>query len=144
MLVNAISIRQPYAGLIVAGIKMIENRGWKTARFGTLAICATKKPEPPEVFDEMRLKCKKLRVPFPEELCAINGACIGTVEMVGIVYSDHGLARSDQHKQIAWLPLNVARRWWDESCFGWVMRKAKAITPFPVSGKQGLFTLNIN
>lgn len=43
---KALSIRQPWAGLIAAGIKHIENRTWYTAYRGPLAIHASAKPDP--------------------------------------------------------------------------------------------------
>lgn len=40
---KALSIRQPWAGLIVAGLKDIENRDWYTNYRGTVLIHAAKK-----------------------------------------------------------------------------------------------------
>ncbi len=42
---KAICIRQPWASLILSGIKTIETRGWKTNHRGELLIVASKKPQ---------------------------------------------------------------------------------------------------
>lgn len=43
---KAITLNQPYASLIAAGIKTIETRRWRTNHRGPLLICAGKKAFP--------------------------------------------------------------------------------------------------
>jgi hypothetical protein len=43
--IKALSIRQPWAWLIVNGFKDIENRTWPTRQTGTIFIHASKKPD---------------------------------------------------------------------------------------------------
>ena len=43
---KAISIRQPWAWLIVNGYKDVENRTWYTSHRGPLLICASKALDP--------------------------------------------------------------------------------------------------
>ena len=47
MIIKAISIRQPWAQMIVQGFKTIETRIWDTGHRGDLLICSTQKPDWP-------------------------------------------------------------------------------------------------
>lgn len=47
--IKAISIREPWASLILTGKKTIETRTWKTSYRGPLLLCAAKKPNYTEV-----------------------------------------------------------------------------------------------
>lgn len=42
---KAISIKEPWAGLILSGRKTIETRTWSTDHRGDLLLCASKHPE---------------------------------------------------------------------------------------------------
>jgi len=42
---KALSIRQPWAGLIAAGVKTIETRNWRTGYRGQLLICASRQQD---------------------------------------------------------------------------------------------------
>ena len=55
---------QPYADAIVAGVKFVECRNWRTTHRGGLVICSTERPE------------------MPGLLC---GYALGVVELIGIV-----------------------------------------------------------
>ena len=54
---KAITIRQPFAWLIVQGIKPVENRSWETKFRGPLAIHSAKAAMGDEVYAKC---CKKL------------------------------------------------------------------------------------
>jgi hypothetical protein len=43
-MLKCLSIHQPYADLISAGLKTIECRSWQTSYRGDILICSTKKP----------------------------------------------------------------------------------------------------
>ena len=43
-MMKALSVRQPWASMIVSGEKTIETRGWSTYYRGDLLICSTKQP----------------------------------------------------------------------------------------------------
>lgn len=72
---KALSIKEPWAGLIEDGLKTIETRSWKTDYRGKLLLCCSKKPvsnisgyafavvdlvdcRPMVVADECQAKCK--------------------------------------------------------------------------------------
>lgn len=42
---KALSIKEPWAGMILAGLKHIETRTWSTNYRGDLLLCASKKPK---------------------------------------------------------------------------------------------------
>ncbi len=65
----ALSIRQPYAELILRGIKRIEYRSRPTSRRGTIFIYASRTPGPVEAF-----RCLKLQ---PDDLPV--GVIVGSV-----------------------------------------------------------------
>ncbi|MCK4830458.1 ASCH domain-containing protein [bacterium] len=78
---KAISIKQPWASLIISGVKDIENRTWKSDYTGPLLIHASKgwsKSGYDFISDKMDtyVPCKDSHV---------FGAIIGTVDMVGCV-----------------------------------------------------------
>ncbi len=71
----ALSVKQPWAGLIVAGVKSIEVRRWPTARRGRILIHAARIPDPREeaskhISDETR------------PLTQLYGGIIGAVELI--------------------------------------------------------------
>jgi len=77
---KALSVRQPWAYLIVTGEKPVENRGWSSAYFGPLLIHAALTPD----LDGGRWVSEQfpnIRIPPPRELA--YGAIIGGVRMLG-------------------------------------------------------------
>jgi hypothetical protein len=68
---KALSVRQPWASLIVCGLKSIEVRSWSTSYRGRLYIHAAKS------LDEMAMNRFQLEAPP-------TGALLGTVELVKI------------------------------------------------------------
>jgi hypothetical protein len=78
-----LSVRQPYAWAIVAGIKDVENRSWATKIRGRIFIHAGKNNERvDDGLDDLRRKgVRKL----PKEQDMTFGAIIGSVEIVDCV-----------------------------------------------------------
>ena len=138
-ILKAISIRQPYAGLIMAGIKNIENRSWFTNYRGPLAIVSTKSPDAAEWWGPMRERCKRLGVGFPEALCKVNGSILGVVDFNYLVYTDemgHGVT---DHPTLT--DAQVAT-WWNGQDVGFVFEHPRLLsTPIPISGRLGLYNL---
>jgi len=113
---KAISIRQPWASLIVAGIKDIENRSWQTKYRGKLLIHASQK------FDKDGLEMmKKMKIPeiIIETMRDYRGGIIGEVNLVDCV------KKSDSD--------------WFEGPYGFVLENAKVLTFKPCKGKLGIF-----
>lgn len=115
---KAISIRQPWAALIVAGIKDIENRSWPTQFRGRLLIHAAQKIDKAGI--EM-MKKMGLQQPYIDSLLQYTGGIIGEVEVVDCVKkSDSG---------------------WFEGPYGFVLKNAKVLKFKPMKGMLGIFNV---
>jgi hypothetical protein len=112
---KAISIRQPWAYLIVSGVKDIENRSWKTKHRGHILIHAALKIE----WDAV----KSLNIPESEwHLFKENrGGIVGETEIVDCV---------TQSKSV-----------WFEGPFGFVLTNSKKLPFIQTKGKLGIFTI---
>jgi hypothetical protein len=113
---KVISIRNPWANLIVRGIKPVENRTWKTDYRGPLLIHASKK------FDFGGLEW--IYKHFPESLALgdsllFRGGIIGEVEMVDCVSSYLSP--------------------WFFGPYGFLFKNAEELPFIPLRGKLGLF-----
>lgn len=110
----ALTIRQPYAWLIVAGFKPIENRTWSTTYRGRLMIHAAVRLHDhtiAEIEDRYRVRIN------PDDLQ--RGGIIGAVELVDVV---------TQHQSK-----------WFQGPFGWVLQNPKPVSFRAIRGGQGLF-----
>jgi hypothetical protein len=72
---RALTIRQPWAGLIMAGIKTVENRTWQTKHRGLLVVHAGRIDRQPMAEHGHLLGTSPV----------VTGAIIGTVRVVGCV-----------------------------------------------------------
>lgn len=123
-----ISVRQPWAWLIVAGFKDIENRDWFTKQRGRVLIHAAKGMTRDE-YEWCLSTChavSKTR-PFPPDTClpAFNalerGGIIGSVEIVDCV------SKSESP--------------WFFGRYGFVLRDAKPLPFYPCRGQLGFFRI---
>jgi hypothetical protein len=111
-MMRALSIRQPWAGLIVSGAKRLEVRSWPTKHRGPLLVCAG-----------AAVDRNARHLLAGDEL---RGHAIGVVEVVGC------------------RPGTAADA---EACGGfdptgyyvWEFERPRAVEPFPVLGRLGLF-----
>jgi hypothetical protein len=112
---KAITVRQPFAWLIVTGRKDIENRSWPTKYRGPLLIhAAAKFRDWPLSKIENRYG---IRLPPIEEMNC--GGLVGMCELVDCV---------DAHKSK-----------WFEGDYGFVLRNARQIPFVGMAGKLGLW-----
>lgn len=112
---KCLSVKQPWATLIVRGYKDIENRTWDTAYRGSLFIHASKQYDEDEI--SQAISSYRLNPDdFPK------GAVIGVVELKDIV-TEHNSA-------------------WFNGPFGWVFEKPEEIPATPYRGKPSLFELD--
>lgn len=134
---KALSIRQPYAGLIIAGIKNVENRTWAPKHTpGTLAIASTQTPNAAKWWVPMREKCAAIGATFPEALCRVNGSILGTVVFNCVVWlAEDGTPDTDSKTF-------DGSYWWDEESIGFIFEAPRRLlTPIPVTGRLGLYNL---
>ena len=118
MKMMALSVRQPWASLIIEGLKVVENRTWATRYRGPLLIHASKsynKSTRPPIHDTI----KEHPPIFP------LGAIIGIVNLVGCV---------TEHKS-----------YWFEGPYGFVLENAhKFKDPIPYKGRPGMFMVDLS
>ena len=120
----ALSIRQPWAELIVSGRKTIEVRTWTTEYRGPVFIHASK-----SVAEEF--------VPlFPDVFPTYLGGLIGIVDVSSV----------ESFNQATWSrlrPEHLVPGPMPKGAFGWKLEKAKRLLhPVPVRGQLGLFPLS--
>lgn len=124
---KALSVRQPWAWLIVSGCKDIENRSWVTSFRGRIAIHASKKFSTWE-WVRATMLIRFCRIEGPMELFSGGlpkkdeldfGAIVGTVEVVDCVTS------SDSP--------------WFAGPYGFALRKPFECKPIPAKGMLGLW-----
>ncbi len=120
---KALSLRQPFAKLIVDGKKTIEIRNWNTSFRGKFLIHAAKKV----MWDD----CKKLKVD-PNRMFV--GAVIGSAELVDVkIYENKKDFRRDFDKHLA------DNKYFDKPCYGFVLKNAERIKAFEYKGMLGFF-----
>jgi hypothetical protein len=116
--VKALSVKQPWASLIMSGRKTLEIRGVAIKYRGPLAICSSQVPDKAAV---ARLDCT-----------GPLGAFLGTVQVVGCRPFTNPL---DQ--ELALVGLDPARK-----LFAWeLFDPQKLRIPPPIKGALGLFDL---
>lgn len=110
---KTLSIRQPWAHLIVTGRKDIENRTWSTDHRGPLLIHAAQKPDPQwdEIARYFGLTLARDAVRY--------GGIVGKVQLVDVVQ------RSPSR--------------WFTGPYGWVLTDAQQLPFRPLRGQLYLF-----
>lgn len=120
---HAISVRQPWGHLIVAGYKDIENRTWHTPHRGRLLIHAAVKHDPADFHDTLE-KLRRLDYDIDRDQfmhdCNVFGGIIGAVTVADITES------SDSP-------------WYLPGNFAWHLADPKPLPFFPCTGRLGLF-----
>lgn len=82
---KAISIRQPWAWLIVNGYKDIENRSWDTNYRGLVLIHASSKPVSPEDYLAALTIARSLGIELPGRKDFDYGGIVGHATITGTV-----------------------------------------------------------
>lgn len=115
---KALSIRQPFAWLIVEGHKEVENRSWSTRYRGPVLIHAGLSRSDFND-EEAEYIAKKYRVSIPHEL--VFGGIVGVVDLVDCVEKS-------------------SSRWHVAGKMGWVLANPRKLSFRPCKGALGLFT----
>jgi hypothetical protein len=114
---KALSVRQPWAWLIVAGYKDVENRSWRTDYRGRLLIHASQTADK-WAMGAYQEQAEEYGYDLPDEYP--TGAIVGSVELVDCV---------EQYDSE-----------WFEGPIGWILDKPEAFaSPIPAKGKLGLW-----
>lgn len=114
---KVIVVRQPWAWLIVNGIKDIENRSWRTCYRDPLLIQASARKPSKREMEIYRMFARKRGVKLPDKF-----------EFGGIV----GSAQLDDC-------VDKSRSKWFEGPVGWVVSKPEKLPFAPLKGRLGLF-----
>lgn len=127
--VYALSIKQPWAGLIVHGRKSIEVRRWATQRRGRILVHAARIPDPRAAAWEW--VTSDLRV-----ACAQVGGIIGSADLTDCrAYRHRREFESDGDRH-----LNDPS-WYQTPLYGFVFNNAKPLPFRPLSGWMRFFTV---
>lgn len=144
---KCLSIRQPWAGLIVLGLKDIENRTWGTSYRGEIAIHAGKRMDDDmaEDLDHKRTMnpFERIRVRLWDRVFAdgyndwrqhpafARGAIVGTAHIV------------ECKEKPASAQAATVEFWGQEGAIWWRLDRAKTLTePIPWRGRLGLFNVS--
>jgi hypothetical protein len=118
----ALSVRQPWAELIVSGKKSIEIRRWQRSYRGRIWIHAAKH------VDEALDLHFGLRDPF-------RGGFIGSAEITSI-------ETIDERRWEAWRSLHLDRGPFQDELFAWVLAHSRRLAwPVAAPGDVGLFSV---
>jgi hypothetical protein len=123
----ALSLKQPWAALVVGGVKSVEIRSWPTARRGPILIHAAGSPDPraqawEQVPDEL------------SDLADLNGGILGACELVDCrLYRTAEAFAADRH-----LHLNDPGWFQDQVLYGFTLHNPVR-TPFRPYGGQVRF-----
>lgn len=124
---KTITVRQPWAWLIVNGYKTVENRTWSTDYRGPLAIHAGHKVEQ-RVLRAVRQVAEANGTPLSasdEAEMRIVGALVGVVDLVDCTTT---VTESED------------LQWWEPDMIGWLLRNPRPLAaPLPMPGRLGLF-----
>jgi len=122
---QALSIQQPWAWLIVEGIKDIENRNWPTAFRGPFLVHAGKRFDK-AAYEWLRMQPMfsddRIRLPLPTEYR--RGGIIGKVDLVGCVTAHDSL--------------------WFHGRYGFVLKNPATLPFLEFPGKLGWFSVPMN
>lgn len=113
---KALSIRQPWAWLIIHRFKDVENRGWKTSFRGWFLVHA------PQKFDAAGYEWVKSRFPsllMPQAHEFERGGIVGLARLVDCV--------------------EMSSSPWFEGPYGFVLKDARPVPFFLMPGKLGFF-----
>ena len=151
---RALSLHQPWASFVAAGFKTIETRSWGTTYRGPIAIHAAKTtkslPHAEEHFDALL----ELRQAFgcdPRDFRWPHGAVVAYADLVDCLWVEgsagnviHGRSGAGQvPKEIRVDPREFVLGDLSVGRVAWVLRDVrKLVTPVPLRGQQGLWTLD--
>jgi hypothetical protein len=128
---KALSVRQPYAYLLVTGIKTCENRSWTTHHRGTLVIHAGAKPMTKEDWEWLDDIHKELGEPPPDR----NDFLLRTGGIVGAVYLADVVTAPDPDWELGW---------WDGESLAWMISACQRVDEFlPLKGRLNLFAVEL-
>jgi hypothetical protein len=117
---RTLSIRQPWAWLIVSGLKDIENRDWETLYRGRVLVHAGV-TMPRRYYDEVQQWVgDEFNIQLPEPELLERGGIVGLATIAGCVRESES-------------------RWFNPGGFGFQMRDARPLPFYPCKGQLKFF-----
>lgn len=125
----ALSVRQPWAALLAAGVKSVEVRTWRTTRRGRLLIHAGKLPdERPEAWDWVTTPELRAATEF-------RGGIVGLGELTGCLsYPTRTAFEADRGRH-----LNQPDWFVDAGLYGFTFRDLRPVAFHPCVGNTFFF-----
>ncbi|MBI4146969.1 ASCH domain-containing protein [Candidatus Woesearchaeota archaeon] len=118
---KALSLKQPWAELVVSGRKTIELRNWETRFRGEFLVHASKNPNK-----------KAMELLGYKELPL--GSIVGKATLVDVKhYKNMDEFNSDANKHFA------TPGWYDDKAKGFILKNASRLEPKPLKGKLNFF-----
>lgn len=111
--ITTLTVRQPWAWAIAAGLKTVENRTWATTHRGPLLIHAGKSRA--SMGEAGRLPSLPADLPFGVAMCVVD--LIDCVPLADV----------------------PAGETFAEGPWCWILRNPRAVEPVPIKGRLGLF-----
>ncbi|HVC58350.1 MAG TPA: ASCH domain-containing protein [Candidatus Acidoferrales bacterium] len=124
---KCLSVKQPYADLIVKGLKTVELRSWNTNYRGELLIHASSEPDK-----------EGMRRFNMDESAVAKGAIVGKVLLYGVKqYNNIRELMLDKNMHLA------GEEYINKAKFGFMLREAKLLSaPMPSKGSLGIYEVN--
>jgi predicted transcriptional regulator len=122
---KCLSLRQPYAELLVTGRKTIELRNWNTKFRGEFLIHASKKVD--------MVACERLKI---DHQSLTRGAIIGKAILIGVkTYHDSKSFIQEKNKHFAAADYSGSK-------YGFLVKNARRFKkPIVIAGKLGFFNV---
>lgn len=132
---KAISLHQPWASLVVLGVKRLETRCWQTSHSGLLAIHASRAfpPTGRQLCRQAPFRALLAEAGFPTEYDLPRGALLGTVQL-------RRCLRSEEISLDALGDIERAVGDFSPGRWAWVLEQPERfLSPIPCPGKLGVF-----
>lgn len=130
---TALSIQQPWAAVIVAGLKDIENRTWPTSFRGRFLVHATKWSSERAFHEDLEyIKTRLTRDAMADLLSAPLFDEVSPVRRYGAIIGEATLSDC----------VNTHSSRWFEGRYGWVLRDAKRLKPIEAKGRLGFWSFD--
>jgi len=132
MIYNALTIREPYLQLIIKGLKTWEFRPWRPRRQGLpfeLVLCAAKKFSTMTVQQAADLGIESRDIQPMHDGLACARALVTITEIAELDGRHRGHPGSGFHSEL--------------EVVAWKIEDVRPIEPFPVTGRLGIFPLDV-
>jgi ASC-1-like (ASCH) protein len=125
---KCLSIKQPYAELIVSGKKTIELRTWNTKFRGEFLVRASKR-----VYEE---DCKRLNIDSDR---VVTGGVIGRASLYDVKhYTSREEFLADSHLHLA------SERYYPDHAYGFMLKNSSRLSkPVIIKGRLGFYNVEI-